>query len=197
MSTTLYRDYQVFKMDLGIATSAMSTSTTTICVASLRCEKNCFPHAYRWSFDFIGSSENFIDRYLPETAFYFDDGLSEAWFLSGGLAFQRYLARLAVTAKPLTVADMHEMNWYGYSLDANDTALIADPSHLKEYMTSFGTRHAGIITTEDHVERMVRDIYQVKANSKRVWLPGLWRVERDMAAILAGAAYGTQFLKIA
>lgn len=197
MGATLFRKHAVYKMDLGLQAASMFGGGETVCVASLHCEKNCYPHSYKWDFEFIGSVDLFQDRYLPETAYFFDDGLSQASYMPTGAAFTKHLKELYAKAGPLTVAAMHEMDWYGYSWSDTDVQLLTERAHLKEFTYYLGTRHAARVDDAGDVEKMVREAYQVIAASERVWLGRLWGLSASRVAELARVPDGTQFLTLA
>ena len=197
MGATLVRKHAVYKMDLGLQTASMFGGGETVCVASLHCEKNSYPHSYKWDFEFIGSVDLFQDRYLPETAYFFDDGLSQASYMPTGAAFTKHLRELYAKAGPLTVTAMHEMDWFGYSWSDTDVQLLTERAHLKEFTYSLGTRHAARVDDAGDIEKMVREAYEVIAASERVWLSRLWSLSAANVAKLARVPDGTQFLTLA
>lgn len=197
MGATLFRKHAVFKMDLGLQDASLFGGGETVCVASLHCEKNCYPHSYKWDFEFIGSVDLFQDRYLPETAYFFDDGLSQASYMPTGAAFTKHLKERYAKAGPLTVAAMQGMDWYGYSWSDTDVQLLTERAHLKEFTYYLGTRHAARVDDAGDIEKMVREAYQIIATSERVWLGRLWGLSASQVAELARVPDQTQFLTVA
>jgi len=177
MGATLFREHKVFKMDLGIDDGSMFGGETVI-VASLHCEKNCRPHTYKWSLEYIGGVDTFVSRYLPETAYFFDDGLSQCGYAPTGAAFKRHLKRLYNSAGLLTVDDLHSMGFHGYSWPEEQISKISDRSNLMKFSDWLGTRYAGKLDTDADVEKLIREAYEmVPSNVKNIWMFLLWRLD--------------------
>lgn len=193
MGATLFREHKVFKMDLGIDDGSMFGGETVI-VASLHCEKNCYPHTYNWSLEFIGGVDLFVNRYLPETAYFFDDGLSQGGHVPNGAAFERHLKKLYNTAGPLTVDELHSMGFHGYSWPEDQASKISDRSNLKTFTYWLGTRCAGKLDTDADVEKLIREAYEmVPSDAKNIWTFLLWRLDYTQVNQLQKAPDGTHF----
>jgi len=177
MGATLFREHKVFKMDLGIKAGSLFGQETVI-VASLRCEKNVYPADYSWGIEFIGGVDTFLNRYLSETGYFFDNRLSQANHINSGVEYIRKIKALYNFAAPLTVSRLRDIGFYGYSWPDESITHITDCSHLMKFSDYLGVRHAAKLDHEKDVEWMIREAYEVvPADSKHLWLGRLWRLD--------------------
>ena len=187
MGATLFSQHKVFKSNVSVEENALF-GNETIVVASKRCEKNVYPHDYSWCIEFIGSEDTFINRYLPETAYFFDDGLSQASYLKNGKEFQEHIKQLYNKAKYLTVDELREIEFYGYSWPDESVEKLSDSRGLKEFSYYLGKRHARVIKSEDDVYRMVKEAYAiVPSTSKYIWMSCLWRLDLERSNAISHA----------
>lgn len=194
MGATIFRDHKVFKLDLGLSDGSSMFGSETVIVVSDHCEKNCYPHTYKTSIEFIGSVDKFSNRYIPKTAYYFNDGLSQSATIKNGAAFQKVMQKLFAEARELTVADLHSMGFYGYSWPEEQTPRISDRSNLKTFSYWLGTRCAGRLDTEADMHKMIHEAYKiVSCDQDDIWMSRLWSLQADQVAKLQQVENGTRF----
>lgn len=194
MGATLYKEFKVFKMDVGLQYDDLFGTSETIVVASNHCEKNCFPHTYKWSFEFIGSLNSLQNIYLPKTAYFFDDGLSQSKTLANGKAFTSHVKSLYETAGPMKVNDLHEIGWFGYSWSEVTCSKFESTDHLKLFKYWLGTRYAARIETQADIESMLHEAYiAVPPGSEHPWIGCLWRLDASQVGKIQAAPVGTDF----
>lgn len=176
MSATLFRNHKVFRMNAGIPYAGMFPSDTVI-VASESCENNVCPHSYQWRIEFIGSEDDFTQRYIPRTAYYFSDGLSRADDIQNGTAFRKRMAELFAVAEPLTIANLHDQGWHGYSWDVEKLLLFPESEHFTLHTDWLGTRLVCPLSNDADIARMLAEADKVLgANNDHIWMGGLWEV---------------------
>lgn len=193
MGATLIRNHKVFKLDKSL--SGGHGPHEIVIVTSEHCSKNCFPHSYRIGIEFIGSAELFENSYLPKTAYFFDDGLSQSSTLKNGSAFTKHLKKLHQDAQYLTISDLHSLGYYGYSWPAEKVLHLKDPANLKTFSYWLGTRCGSAIATVDDMLRMIAEAGQILSNDKEnnIWMSHLWSLDLDQIAKLQQAKDGTHF----
>ena len=193
MGSTSFRSHRVFKSDISVEDGALFGGGTVI-VASKCCENNVYPRSYSWNIEFIGSEDVFVKRYLPETAYFFDDGLSQASYASNGKEFQEHLRRLYNSAGKLSLKSLHDMGFYGYSWPQSGIEKLGLSHGLKKYSYYLGTRFGKMLETVSDIERMIREAYAIApSNGKNIWLGSLWRLDFEKANILNQAEDGARF----
>ena len=194
MGATIFRDHKVFKMDLGLSDGSSMFGSETVIVVSDHCEKNCYPHTYKTSIEFIGSADKFSNSYIPKAAYYFNDGLSQCATVKNGTAFQKLMQKLFAEARPLTLNDLHAMGFYGYSWCEEEARHISDRSNLKTFTYWLGTRCASRVDTEADMHKMIQEAYEILSHLKDdIWMSRLWSLQPDQVAKLQQAENGTRF----
>lgn len=193
MGATIFRNHKVFRMDKAITSDPVLGGV--VIVTSEHCSKNCFPHTYSAGIEFIGSVELFENSYLPKTAYFFDDGLSQSSTLKNGSAFTKHLKKLYQEAKGLTISDIHSLGYYGYSWPVEMVPLLSDPTNLKTFSFWLGTRCGSAIATVDDMLRMIAEAGQILSNDKEnnIWMSHLWSLDREQVEKLEQAEEGTHF----
>lgn len=193
MGATIFRNHNVFRLEKGITSDPVQNGV--VIVTSEHCSKNCFPHTYRAGIEFIGSAELFENSYLPKTAYFFDDGLSQSSTLKNGSAFTKHLKRLHQEAKYLTISDLHSLGYYGYSWPEEKVLHLKDKTNLKTFSFWLGTRCGSAIATVDDMLRMIAEAGQILSNDKEnnIWMSHLWSLDLDQVAKLQQAKDGTHF----
>lgn len=193
MGATIFRNHKVFRLDKAITSDPVLSGV--VIVSSEHCSKNCFPHTYSAGIEFIGSVELFENSYLPKTAYFFDDGLSQSSTLKNGSAFTKHLKKLYQEAKGLTISDIHSLGYYGYSWPVEMVPLLSDPTNLKTFSFWLGTRCGSAIATVDDMLRMIAEAGQILSNDKKnnIWMSHLWSLDREQVEKLEQAEDGTHF----
>lgn len=193
MGSTTFIGHKVFKSHICVEDGALFAGGTVI-VTSKCGENNAYPRSYSWNIEFIGSEDAFVKRYLPETSYFFDDGLSQASYASNGKEFQEHLKRLYNSADKLSLKSLHDMGFYGYSWPQESISKFGLSHGLKKYSYYLGTRFGKILETECDIERMIREAYAMApSNGKNIWLGSLWRLDLEKANILKQAKDGAIF----
>lgn len=178
MGATLHRDFKVFKAFVGINDDDLFGNGETVIVMSEQAEKNCYPHSYKWRFEYIGGLNSFQQSYLPRTAYFYDDGQSQSPLVENGKQFSSHIKRLYELSDLLTVDQLHALGWYGYSWSEECfQKTTRTPSH-KRFSNYLGTRYAHRLDGDDDVARMLREACDiVPPGSAHPWMAGLWRVD--------------------
>lgn len=193
MGSTSFSNHRVFKSDISVEDGALFAGGTVI-VTSKCCENNVYPRSYSWNIEFIGSEDAFVKRYLPETAYFFDDGLSQASYASNGKKFKEHLKLLYNSAGKLSLKSLHDMGFYGYSWPQHSISKFGMSHGLKKYSYYLGTRFGKILETECDIDGMIREAYAMApSNGKNIWLASLWRLDFEKANILNQAEDGALF----
>lgn len=189
MGSTLVREIKVFKMQLGIDTTSLFGSET-VAIATETCSKNTWPHNFRWGFEFIGSTDMLMEKYIPMMTHFYDDGIVQKLRVNGK-GFQKLIGQLFKEARPLTLNDLRELGFFGYSWPVEEIHKIHDRSHLKTFTCWLGTRCGAGIDTEDDARRMIQEAYaMVPPSSDDIWMARLWRHSVEQVNMLAGAEEG-------
>lgn len=179
MSSTIFINHRVYKMDLGISDGNSIFVDDTVVVVSDYCEQNCYPHTYKTIIEFIGSVDRFSNSYIPRTAYYFDDGLSKSPMIKNGTAFKGLMNKLFSEASPLTVNSLHAMGFFGYSWSDADVGYISDQAKLTCFTHWLGTRYGARISTDADIHMMISQAYEiVNQDTNNIWMSRLWKIDR-------------------
>lgn len=194
MSATLYCEHRVFKAAEIEVNDGVLFSGSTVIVAGNQCENNVHPHSYSWKIEFIGSEDTFVKRYLPETAYFFDDGLSQAPYIANGKQFRAHLNNLYSKASQLDLSSLKAMGIYGYSWPKKDVELLGISKGLKSFSYYLGDRYGKVLEKDSDVEDLINQSYKMApSHGKYIWLSSLWPFDLGRATALRTAEDGCEF----
>lgn len=115
MSSEIHHEFLVFTTDAPFEAPKLSLFDEPYMVVFTKSvASNTDPQIPDWSVQFVGSSSDFANQFLPDIQAVFDNGLGRFAGVNAGKSVSKYIRDKAQQAKPLTIAALHRMGFIGW-----------------------------------------------------------------------------------